>query len=60
MVLELEIKQKNDTWILSTEIEGMPVSQDVEIKQEIKAITFHQMNIEKRENKYYTFIVFDI
>jgi SHS2 domain-containing protein len=60
LVLELEIKQRNDTWILSTEIEGMPVSQDVEIKQEIKAITFHQMNIEKRENKYYTFIVFDI
>ncbi len=60
LVLELEIKQRNDTWILSTEIEGMPVSQDVEIKQEIKAITFHQMNIEKRENKYYTLIVFDI
>ena len=59
-VLDLEIMQKNDTWILSTEIEGMPVSQDVEIKQEIKAITFHQMNIEKRENKYYTLIVFDI
>ena len=60
LVLELEIKQKNSTWILSTKIEGMPVSQDVEIKQEIKAITFHQMNIEKRENKYYTLIVFDI
>ena len=60
LVLELEINQRNDTWVLSTEIEGMPVSQDVEIKQEIKAITFHQMNIEKRENKYYTFIVFDI
>ncbi len=38
----------------------MTVSQDVEIKQEIKAITFHQMNIEKRENQYYTLIVFDI
>jgi SHS2 domain-containing protein len=60
LVLELEIKQTNGTWILSTEIEGMPVSHDVEIKQEIKAITFHQMNIEKRENKYYTLIVFDI
>jgi len=60
LVLRLEIKQKNNTWILSTEIEGMPVSQDVEIKQEIKAITFHQMNIEKRNNKYYTLIVFDI
>ena len=60
LVLKLEIKQRNDTWILSTEIGGMPVSQDVEIKQEIKAITFHQMNIEKRENKYYTLIVFDI
>jgi len=60
LVIILEIKQKNDTWILSTEIEGMPVSQDVEIKQEIKAITFHQMNIEKREDQYHTPIVFDI
>jgi len=60
LIVELEIKQKNDDWILSTEIEGMPVSQDVEIKQEIKAITFHQMNIEKRKNQYYTLIVFDI
>ncbi|MCH8033292.1 MAG: archease [Bacteroidetes bacterium] len=60
LVLELEIKQKNNTWNLSTKIEGMPVSQDVEIKQEIKAITFHLLNIEKRENQYYTLIVFDI
>jgi len=60
LVLILEIKQKNDAWFLSTEIEGMPISQDVEIKQEIKAITFHQMNIEKTENQYHTLIVFDI
>jgi SHS2 domain-containing protein len=38
----------------------MPISLDVEIKQEIKAITFHQMNIEKTGNQYRTFIVFDI
>jgi SHS2 domain-containing protein len=60
LVMDLEIKQKNDTWFLSIEIEGMPVLQDFKIKQEIKAITFHQMNIEKRENKYYTLIIFDI
>jgi len=60
LVVELEIKQKNNNWILSTKIGGMSVSQDVEIKQEIKAVTFHQMNIEKRDNKYCTLIVFDI
>jgi len=60
LVLVLEIKQKNDTWFLSTEIEGTPISKDVKIKQEIKAITFHQMNIEKTENQYHTLIVFDI
>lgn len=60
LILILEIKQKNHSWFLSTEVEGMPVTQDVEIKQEIKAITFHQMNIEKTENQYRTFIVFDI
>jgi protein archease len=60
MIHKLEIKNENDTWVLITEIEGMLVSQDVEIKQEIKAVTFHQMNIEKRKNKYSTLLVFDI
>jgi SHS2 domain-containing protein len=59
-VVLLEIKQKNDSWILTTEIEGMPLSQDINIKQEIKAITFHRMNIERTENQYRTLIVFDI
>jgi SHS2 domain-containing protein len=31
-----------------------------QIKNEIKAITFHQMNIQKKDNSYSTKIVFDI
>ena len=57
---EIKIKNENNAWILNVKVEGMPLSAEIEIKQEIKAITFHQMNIEKIGNQYSTLIVFDI
>ena len=60
LVQNMKIKNENDTWILTGEIEGMLLSEEIEIKQEIKAITFHQMNIEKIGNQYSTLLVFDI
>ncbi len=60
LVKEMKIKSENDAWILTSEIEGMPLSAEIEIKQEIKAITFHQMNIKKIGNQYSTLLVFDI
>ncbi len=60
LVKKMKIKNENDTWILTGKIEGMPLSAEIEIKQEIKAITFHQMNIEKIGNQYSTLLVFDI
>ena len=60
LVKEIKIKNENNAWILNVKIEGMPLSAEIEIKQEIKAITFHQMNIEIIGNQYSTLIVFDI
>ena len=50
----------NNGWQLKAELEGMPLSNRIKLKQEIKAITFHQMEIEKEGNKYSTLLVFDI
>jgi len=60
LVKKMKIENEGDTWILTVEIQWMPISAEIEIKQEIKAITFHQMNIEKIENQYSTLLVFDI
>lgn len=60
LVKKMKIENEGDTWILTVEIQWMPISAEIEIKQEIKAITFHQLNIEKIENQYSTLLVFDI
>ena len=60
LVQKMKIKNENDAWVLTGEIEGMTLSAEIEIKREIKAITFHQMNIEKIGNQYSTLLVFDI
>ncbi|MGE5412014.1 MAG: archease [Clostridiales bacterium] len=36
------------------------IAQSHSLKEEIKAVTFHQMDIEKRDNQFVTIIVFDI
>lgn len=60
LVKKMKIENEGDTWILTVEIQWMPISAEIEIKQEIKAITFHQLNIEKIDNQYSTLLVFDI
>lgn len=60
LVQKIKIKNENDAWILTGDIEGIPLSEKIEVKQEIKAITFHQMNIKKIGTKYSTLLVFDI
>jgi len=60
LVKKMKIENEGDTWILTVEIQWMPISAEIEIKQEIKAITFHQMNIKKIGNQYSTLLVFDI
>jgi len=57
---DLSIERKKDDWSLSASLNGNILSSEIHLKQEIKAITFHQMNIIEKENVYSTLIVFDI
>ncbi|MDP4190308.1 MAG: archease [Bacteroidota bacterium] len=45
---------------LKATVSGEALSVHHNIKEEIKAVTFHQMSIEKRDNQLVTIIVFDI
>lgn len=57
---DLSIVRKMDDWSLSASLTGNNISFKINLKQEIKAITFHQMNIKKSGNVFSTLLVFDI
>ena len=57
---DLSIGKKEDDWFLSCSLKGNILNPVVQLKQEIKAITFHQMNIIKKRNLFSTLLVFDI
>jgi SHS2 domain-containing protein len=58
---EIEIKKTEDRFYLKAEIAGENIDENKhQIKVEIKAVTYHQMEIKKIKNKYSTRIVFDI
>jgi SHS2 domain-containing protein len=59
-IKEIIIK-KNNEWNLSALLSGEPYNEKRhEVHLEIKAVTFHQMEIRKIKGKYSTRIVFDI
>jgi SHS2 domain-containing protein len=45
---------------LSAELSGVELNSEIELKQEIKSVTYHQMMIEEKNKFYTTRIVFDI
>jgi SHS2 domain-containing protein len=47
-------------FLLSANISGFQTDDSIEIKEEIKSATYHQMNIIKSDNKFTTRVVFDI
>jgi SHS2 domain-containing protein len=52
---------KEEEWNLSAELTGEPFDEmKHRVNLEIKAVTFHQMEIRKKNGKYFTRIVFDI
>lgn len=58
---ELEIKEQNGRHHLNAKIYGEDLNPAIHsLKVEIKAITFHQMEIKKKGNEFTTIIVFDI
>jgi SHS2 domain-containing protein len=58
---ELEINEQNGRYHLNAKIYGEDLNPSVHsLKVEIKAITFHQIEIKKKKNEFSTTIVFDI
>lgn len=45
---------------VSAELNGVTVKKNLQLKQEIKSVTYHQMAIVKKRNIYSTRVVFDI
>jgi len=45
---------------LSAELKGIKLKEDIQLKQEIKSVTYHQLEIVERDGSYSTLIVFDI
>lgn len=57
----LTIEKDNDELVLIARLEGEEFSiERHSLKEEIKAVTFHNMNIVKKDNEFVTRIVFDI
>ena len=57
----IEIGKEDDGWTLSVKILGGNFNRnELRLKTEIKAITYHQMEIKEKDGKFSTRIVFDI
>ena len=57
----LEIKQTKDGYILSFQTGFVPLDRKVsETLPEIKSVTYHNMNIRKKNKMFYTRIFFDL
>ena len=54
------LKIDKEKFNLRVIISGFYLDKSVEIKEEIKSVTYHQMNIVKKDNKFSTRVVFDI
>jgi SHS2 domain-containing protein len=58
---KIEMQKKNEVFNLSVIVSGEDIKENVHhLKVEIKAVTFHQMEIKRINNKYFTRIIFDI
>lgn len=57
----IEIMPQHDLWNLKSEFLGSYFNRKkMHLKSEIKAVTYHQMEIKQENGKFYTRIVFDI
>ncbi len=60
-VKEIKLQQTGTGYQLEVEVFGQSLNADNhKLKVEIKAVTYHQMKIEKTDNNFFTRIVFDI
>lgn len=59
-VNDLKIIDNEKVFQLESNIVFCRISDTVDVKNEIKAVTFHQLDIKKEDDLYKTIIVFDI
>jgi SHS2 domain-containing protein len=56
----IKIFNDENEWELSAELNGIKVNSEIDLKKEIKSVTYHQMEIVEKNNIYTTRVVFDI
>ncbi len=59
-IVKILITLENSTYKLNCKIKGCYLTDDIELKEEIKSVTYHQMEIREDNGMYSTRIVFDI
>lgn len=60
-VEELKISERDAEFYLTSKIEGSTFNlPDIKLKAEVKAVTYHQMEIEEVDGQFKTRIIFDI
>ncbi len=60
LINELKIIDNENVFQLESNIAFCRIPDTVNVKNEIKAVTFHQLDIKKEDDLYKTIIVFDI
>jgi len=56
----IKIFNDTDVYELSVELNGTELKKDIQLKQEIKSVTYHQVEIVEADGNYSTLVVFDI
>ena len=59
-IQSIKIFDDADGCELSAELKGVKLKNDIQLKQEIKSVTYHQLEIVEKEGIYSTLVVFDI
>ena len=59
-IYSIKIFDDADGCELSAELKGVKLKNDIQLKQEIKSVTYHQLEIVEKDGDYSTLVVFDI
>ena len=59
-IRSIKIIEDSHGFEVSAELSGIKLKNSFSLKQEIKSVTYHKMEIVKKKNNYSTLVVFDI
>jgi len=59
-IQSIKIFDDADGCELSAELKGIKLKDDIQLKQEIKSVTYHQLHIVEKDELFSTLVVFDI